>query len=122
MEKHNPGFTIVELATVIVVLSILTAVSLFGYNSWQVRVAQSEVKNALMSAKSSMENARNFDSSSQYPSAINYSPGSKVTLTGGGTNFDYSFCIRGQSVRKATVVYYITNNDNAPTTSACTYP
>ena len=120
--KKYAGFSLVEILTVLVVLGILTAMTTLGYNVWQDRIAEDQVLAALKSAKTSMENAKNFSSSKQYPATVNYSPGPDVTITGGATNSNYSYCIRGQSNRRTGTVYYITNTDPEPSSTACTYP
>lgn len=122
MIQSRAGFTIVEILTAIVVVSILISMTVLGYSAWQDRISEDQVLAALKSAKTSMENARNFDAAKQYPATVNYTPGTGVTLTGGGTNSNYSFCLRAQSTRRTSIVYYITNTDQEPTTSACTYP
>lgn len=120
---HNTaGFTVVELITVIIAISILASMTMFGVFSWQNRASENQVKSSLLAAKSAMESARSFDAGRQYPASINYTPGPDVTLTGGATNGRYAFCIRGQSTRRTSVVYYITNKISEPTKTTCTYP
>ncbi len=116
------GMTIVEVVVVIAALAIIASVAVLGYGAWQTRLAANETKADLLSAKAAMDSARNVNAASTYPSTINFTPSAHVTMTGGGTNSNVNFCIRAQSTRSSSVVYYITDQLVEPTQTACTYP
>lgn len=116
------GFTIVELLVVIAILAVLAAVTTIAYGSWRERTAINEVKSSLVSAKAAMTSRRNLSTNNQFPASVPFTSTSKVTLTGGATNSNANFCLRAQSARIASIVYYITDSTNNPTTTACTYP
>ncbi|MBP9667494.1 prepilin-type N-terminal cleavage/methylation domain-containing protein [Candidatus Saccharibacteria bacterium] len=115
------GFTIVELLAVVVVLSILATIVAISYSGWQQRLATNEAKADLLSAKSYMESSRNTSASGLYPASVSITSSPKITITGGGTSANTHYCIKAQSTRIASVVYYITDTTEASTT-LCTYP
>lgn len=61
LSRKEPGFTLVEVLVVIIVLGILLSLSYFAFNSWRDRVAESEVKSDLNGLYSGMESARNWN-------------------------------------------------------------
>ena len=64
-QKNRAGFTVVEIAVVIIVIGILVTVTAVSWNQWQERTAKNEIKNDLTGVASSMESARNW--SNGYP-------------------------------------------------------
>lgn len=55
MKRSCNGFTIVELAIVIVVIAILASVTVVGYRGYQERAAQVAMQNDLINARDTME-------------------------------------------------------------------
>lgn len=62
------GFTIVELAIIVVVIATLAAISIFGYGSWKRGAADKTVQHDLLEASNGLETYRNFQNF--YPSNI----------------------------------------------------
>lgn len=130
-QKTSLGFTIVEIAVVIIVISILVAVTTVSWNKWQERTAKTEIKNDLTGVASSMESARNW--SNGYPvlppgTAFGsnqqtrdlFTPSKNVSLTyrsGSST----SFCIEATSQTQSALLMHIdsTNNDRTPEDGGC---
>jgi prepilin-type N-terminal cleavage/methylation domain-containing protein len=72
-DSRRPGFTIVELLIVIVVIAILAAISIIAYNGIQNRVHNTSVQNDLSNLSKKMQIYRaDYD---RYPSATNASLG-----------------------------------------------
>jgi len=122
MKRHQSGFTIVELITVVIVISILAGIVVFGFRSWRTSIAQAEIKNELVNASSAIKMYRN--SSGAYPAAlinVPYTSSANVSLTytlrGGGG----SYCLNAGSVPVTTAVHYYidTNVSLTPTTTVC---
>lgn len=113
------GFTIVELAVVIVVIAILATIGIISYGSWRQNVAKNEVTNDLQAAASAMESARNF--SEGYPSTLpaDFSASSNVTITYVRGDAK-SFCVNGVSKKSPTIVYfYDTLTSKDPQAGSC---
>lgn len=114
MRKINSGFTIVELLIVIVVIAILAAITIVGYNGLQTRARASAASSALAQAarKVSIYNATN----SGYPSDL----ATVDIFDTNDINYQYSltasgFCVTATS---GTVSYKITEA-TAPTAGGC---
>ena len=105
--KYTPGFTVVEILVVLLVLGILVGLTAFGYQGWQQGLAKSQVKSDLNMALVAMEQARNF-SESGYPTQIpaTFKANKDVTPTyiwGDGQKF----CIEMVSKTYSSVKYFI---------------
>ena len=117
--KTQSGFTIVELLIVIVVLAILAALMILGFNGIKERADTTSVKSDLRQASVLLENQRAIDG--QYPSSLSgvnngngYTPGTGNTIQ--YTSADGStFCI---TVTKGAVVYNKTPSSD-PQAGAC---
>lgn len=112
------GFTVVELLIVMVVIVLLTTITIFAFGDWRTRTARTEVKNALKAASTAMVNEKNFGTGypTSLPSSYKTQSGVTVTYMSGSTS---AFCLRGTSTAVTSVVYYISNTTNEPTTTAC---
>lgn len=113
--KTNSGFTLVEMAAVIVIIGIISAISLVSYSSWERTSISAQLKSDLSGAASAMENARNFGNG--YPLVVpsNFTSTSGVTLTGGGSADGKSYCISATNPRDATLIYHISSTDAGKT-------
>lgn len=118
MHKRNslsPGFTIVELLIVIVVIAILAAISVVAYRGLQDRARASEVSSALTQSKKKLELYK-VDNGS-YPTTGNLASAG-ITSTDGSfqyTSDGSTFCLTATS---GTVSYLATNTTN-PTQGGC---
>lgn len=115
--RQAHGFTIAELLVVIVVLSILVAMTIFFIGDWRGRTAQTEVQNSLKNAAAAMENSRNFNNG--YPAALpnEYIPSQNVTVQLISSTSS-TFCLKAWSTIRTDVQYYMTNQ-MVISTSAC---
>jgi prepilin-type N-terminal cleavage/methylation domain-containing protein len=120
MTRRAPkaGFTIIELIVVVAIIAVLATISAFGYSTWRTRTATTEVKNALLSVDSAMENTKNFGTG--YPLSIptTYTAQSGVTVAyvSGSAS---AYCVRATSVAVPTVVYYMSSTYSEPKATAC---
>ncbi|MES2876350.1 MAG: type II secretion system protein [Patescibacteria group bacterium] len=103
------GFTLVEMMAVVVILSILTGLTAFGFRGWEQGLAQRETQSDLRLASTAMENAKNF--SAGYPSSlpVTFEASEGVTITYVGGNLT-NYCLESRSTRKTSVVYYTDSN------------
>lgn len=100
------GFTIVEVLVVIAILGILAGLSVFGFNGWQNRLAQSEAKSDLAMLATAMQNAKNFGSGypTSIPSTFEGSENLTIEYIGGNST---SYCIEARSKKVSSVVFNI---------------
>jgi prepilin-type N-terminal cleavage/methylation domain-containing protein len=80
--KHNTGFTIAELLTVISIITIVSAISIPSFISW---ISDYRLKNAALDLFSNFQMARNraMQSRSEYGILFNVSAGSYQLVSGG---------------------------------------
>lgn len=116
---RTSGFTLIEIAVVIVVISILVTIGAFGYSSWRTSIAEKDVQNDLKAAASAMENYRNFNDG--YPPTIpnSFRSSPNVTTTGGGSPDGSAFCLNAVSKSVTSVRYYIRAEMGDPSTGSC---
>lgn len=67
MKKNNAGFTLIELMTVVVIISIVLAFAIPNYRDYIMRAKRSEAHNALLLIASLQE--RNYANLNKYGSA-----------------------------------------------------
>lgn len=119
-KNKTAGFTIVEVIVVIVVIGILAAVAIVGYDGWNKRVVETQIKSDLNGAAVSMENYKNFNDG--YPSLIptNFTASKDVTLSLSSSN-SKEYCIDATSSRDSSVHYYIdeSNKDSGAQVGIC---
>lgn len=121
--RHSQGFTIIELITVIVVIIVLATITIFAIGPWRTRTAETEVKNALTSAASTLNNYKVFNggyptgSPPTMPASYETTPGVTMTYISGTST---SYCLRATSTAVTTVVRYMTQANASPQAAACT--
>lgn len=110
--RFGYGFTIVELLVVVIVISVVTAITVIGYGAWQKNAREAQVKSDLSQAASAMEAARNF--SEGYPSSIpaTFSPSSDVEVTISPSSTLTSYCIDAKSLVTPSIVYHIDSSSS----------
>ena len=121
-QKNRAGFTVVEIAVVIIVIGILVTVTAVSWNQWQERTAKNEIKNDLTGVASSMESARNW--SNGYPvlspgttlgtdqqTRDIFTPSKNVTMVYRSGNSS-SYCIEATSRTRSSVLMHIEVSDN----------
>lgn len=69
--KHQAGFTIVELLIVVVVIAILAAITIVAYNGIQNRANDSVVRSDLSNIVKHLESMKTLSSSEKYPTTTN---------------------------------------------------
>ena len=113
------GFTIVELAVVIVVIGILAGVVIVGYGTWNRSVAEATLKNDLQAVLGAMEDARTFENS--YPSSLpsTYAPSDNVNIQRDSRSNAKRFCFTATSTTQSSLSFYIASNQSDPKTGSC---
>lgn len=108
------GFTIVELLIVIVIISVLAAVTIFALNGMQKRAQTSSAAAELKQTANKIElyNA----STGNYPATINDVGISSNNFTYQYTNSGTSYCI---TATQGTTNYYLSNSQPGIITGAC---
>lgn len=122
MHLRGNGFTIIELIVVIVAIAVLASMSVFGYSSWRLRTARTEVKNELMNASLALQ--QNVNLTNTYPASNSlasiYTPRAAVSLTYTLRTGGESYCLIGQSMKISSVTYYVdSTKGNEPITTVC---
>jgi len=103
----QPGFTIVELLIVIVVIAILAAITIVAYNGIQQRATETSLKSDLRQAADLMTLAcsdNNGVCPQVLPSAIKVSKGNGLSLS--ATSDASMFCINGSNSQFSTMAWY----------------
>lgn len=119
MKQRYAGFTVVELMIVIVIMGILATITVISYGAWRERIATTEVKDSLTQLASAVKNERNF--TNNYPTAppSTYTVGKGVSVTYKANATMTAYCARGSSISRTSIVYYISDANPSPTTTAC---
>lgn len=118
------GFTVVEMAMVIVVIAILAGMSIGSYSQWRKSVATREVQSDLNGVASAMASKRNFNN--VYPSggtalsqlSFSSSPGVILTYKTGSAT---TYCIEAKSIKEPTIIYHLdsANGNKTPESGIC---
>lgn len=103
MNKKS-GFTVVELAVVIIVVSLLVVGSIFAWVAWNDSSLRSEVQAELTLASTAMDQQRNFENGYPLGMPADYKQGKGVVVTykNGTTS---SYCLEGQSRSDNSIRY-----------------
>lgn len=114
--KHRePGFTIVELLIVIVVIAILAAVTIVAFRGISDRARASSMQSDLSQAVKQLELAK-VDGGGNYPSSlssnIKASVGTTLTYSPSGS----SYCL---TATNSGTAYRVTNTNTRPTEGTC---
>jgi len=113
--RAQQGFTIIELLTVIIVISILAGITVVSYVGWRERTTTAVLKNDLMTISTAMKRELQFNNA--YPPSLPsaYTPSQDVSASWqSGTTTTY--CVEATS---AGMTYHIRYTDNEPQSGAC---
>jgi len=121
---RREGFTLVELAVIILIVGILIAISVFGWGTWRQRTAENVLKNDLSQAASQLKNDLNWKNT--YPLTEELANGGKGLPKSQGTNYQYTFnvatseyCLTATSDTEGVRAFHITSGDTTPQEGAC---
>lgn len=116
------GFSLVELLVVIIVLVMLATLTTFFVSNWRNDTAETEVKNDLNHAVSSVETYNNYNSFYPPSQAVFnslYSNTETVNLTY-TRRFNGSFCINAVSTVRPAVAWYVDSSEGkSPRAGSC---
>ena len=121
--KKQPGFTIVELLIVIVVIGILAAITIVAYNGIQQRAQAATAQSDLEGAAKQL--AMDQVTTSAYPATValansgaglKASPGTTYQYAVNNTTSPQTYCI---TATNNTTSYFVSNTNNIPTVGAC---
>lgn len=118
--KQN-GFTIVELLIVVVVISILAAISIVSYNGITNRAAESKRASDFSQYKKKIESAKITSGTETYPSSLadtGISQSSKYVITYGATSGGKGYCL-DVSEDYGVTAYFITHEATDPLPGFC---
>lgn len=114
--RAQQGFTIIELLTVIIVISILAGITVVSYVGWRERTTAAVLKNDLMTISAAMKRELQFNNA--YPLSLPsaYTPSQDVSALwqSGGTPTTY--CVEATS---GGITYHIRHTDSEPQNGAC---
>ena len=125
------GFTLVELAVVMLILGILVTMSVFGWSAWRTGVAETEIKNDLKGVATAFDSARNWNNGYPVFSGGTAFDGSNATkevfISSGGVTMRYrsgdatGYCIDAVSKSRPAVTYFINTmtGDKNPARGTC---
>lgn len=120
----HKGFTITELAMVVGLLGILTAIVSIGFGSSQQGLAQRQVQTELRSVMTAINNERMMQNqftvvtvpTTTLPAM--YKPGDSVTITYAWVS-KKRVCFNGVSKKYASITYYIGTSAQDPVAGSC---
>lgn len=116
----HPGFTIVELLIVIVVIGILAAITIIAYNGITQRAAISASQSAASQAGKRLLTYA-IDNNDNYPTSlaaagINDTSGTTFQYTVNNLVSPKTFCITATT---NSISYWVSNSSNTPTSGGC---
>ena len=115
--RTSPGFTIIELLVVIVIIGILATISVISFNGIQQRAASTVLISDLKNASAQLEIAK-YDNYEQYQATtdgLNPSPGTTFEYTSTGA----TYCLSAVSDRVGATTYYISSTNLSITSGLC---
>ena len=112
MKHWSKGFTVVELAAVIMIIGILATVTIASFTNWQASIAKNAVRSDLLAASTALNNSNNFNNGypDSLPSNTSITPGVVLEMTDAGVG---SFCVNGYHMRYPDIRLSIKSDDKA---------
>ena len=123
MYTPKPGFTIVELLIVVVVIAILAAITIVAYNGITKRANDSSIQSTLSQAVQKIESYKINNDGTLYPPTLTAAGLENLTNTDGRT---YAYSISSDSTQFCLALsqsgrtYYSSNISLSPKTGICT--
>ncbi len=117
------GFTLVELAVTMMIISVLISVSVFAWGSWQRTTAANVLKNDLSQAAAQLKNDLNWKNA--YPVTENEANDGKGLPKSKGTSYLYDrptaneYCLTAYSDRDGVPAFHVTSGNTVPKEGAC---
>ena len=111
--KQQPGFTIVELLIVVVVIAILAAITIISYNGIAGRATITVIQSDLNTAAKQLDTDKTTSSDEKYPATLALAAGGKGLKASNDAVFEYTadnlakpagFCL---SSSKGSLLYYV---------------
>lgn len=125
VSRKSSGFTLVELAVVIMIIGILITISVFAWSSWRRTTATNVLKSDLSQAAAQLKNDLNWKNT--YPTTQNETNGNKGLPKSKGTTYDYTYnaglnryCLMATSDRAGIPTFFITSQNTTPQQGTCT--
>jgi type IV pilus assembly protein PilE len=120
--QRHAGFTLIELAVVILIIGILAGLGIVAYGNWQASIAKDVLKSDLTSAASQLQSDVQWNN--KYPETASLANRGKGLPHSEGTSYQYSstattYCLTATSTRKGVPALMISNDNTTPREGVC---
>ena len=121
--RKSAGFTLVELAVTILIISILVATSVFAWGAWRQQTAINTLKSDLSQASAQLKSDLNWKNT--YPATKEAANDGKGLPQSKGTSLEYSriaanqYCLTATSDVQGVSAFHVTSSNSIPQEGAC---